>query len=215
MPPTIALVPLRSPGLGKTRLRGVLDVGQRAALAAAMLADVLAALRSSPLDDVVVAASDPAAATAVTVPEVRVVLDPPDASSLDDVLAAAAAGLPTGADLLVVAGDLPRLTASDVSAVLDEDAEVVVAPSHRGGTGGLLRRPRARIATAYGRGSAEAHASLAREAGASLAIVRSPGFLDDVDLATDLASLRTGPLGPATAEVVAHLGIAGADRSVR
>ncbi|MDQ3931665.1 MAG: hypothetical protein M3252_02360, partial [Actinomycetota bacterium] len=73
--PVVALVPLRTPGTGKTRLGGggtggrpgragqMLSPEERAALAAAMLADVAAALRCVPIDRVVVAASGPEAAT--------------------------------------------------------------------------------------------------------------------------------------------------------
>lgn len=202
--PTVALVPLRSPGQGKTRLRSVLSEGRRAALAGAMLADVVAALRGAEVERVVVAASGPAAAAAASALSADVVLDPPGVTSLDGALAAAAAQLgPTG-QLLVVAADLPRLTAAEVGLVLDTDAEVVLAPTRGGGTGGLLRRPGDRIATAYGPGSAAAHVALAERAGASVATVTLTGFQEDVDTEDDLSRLATGRLGPATSALVSR-----------
>ena len=63
----VALVPLRSPGHGKTRLAPDLDRDARAALAGAMLADVVTALRAAELH-VVVAAGGEAAAAAASAP---------------------------------------------------------------------------------------------------------------------------------------------------
>jgi 2-phospho-L-lactate/phosphoenolpyruvate guanylyltransferase len=55
--PIVALVPLRAPGVGKSRLAPRLTVEQRATLAGAMLADVCHALERTPLDRIVVAAA--------------------------------------------------------------------------------------------------------------------------------------------------------------
>ena len=201
---TLALVPLRSPGHGKTRLRGVLSTERRAELAGAMLADVIAALRAAELPRIVVAASGPTAAAAASALDVEVVLDPPSVDGLNTAIDAATHQLGPLEGLLVVAADLPRLTAGDVTAVLDSDAEVVVAPTLGGGTGGLLRRPGDRIPTAYGAGSAEHHLALARQAGATSATVHTAGFAEDVDTEHDLAGLREGALGSATSRWAAR-----------
>ena len=79
----VAVVPLRSPGTGKTRLAPTLDTDARAALAGAMLADVVAALRGAGVE-VVVAAGGPAAAAAASALQVTAVVDPPTTRSLDD-----------------------------------------------------------------------------------------------------------------------------------
>lgn len=195
---TVALVPLRSPGDGKTRLRGVLSTERRAELAGAMLADVITALRAASLPRIVVAAGGAAAAAAASALDVEVVLDDPPVDGLNAAIASAASRLGPVDELVVVAGDLPRLTAEDVLTVLDSDAEVVVAPTRGGGTGGLVRRPGDRIATAYGSGSARRHLDLADAAGARACAVSRLGFADDVDTPADLATLRDGPLGRAT-----------------
>ncbi len=56
---TVAILPMKPPGLGKTRLAGEFDPSFRSALAAAMYADVLTALaRSSLVERTVVVTSD-------------------------------------------------------------------------------------------------------------------------------------------------------------
>jgi 2-phospho-L-lactate/phosphoenolpyruvate guanylyltransferase len=214
--PLIAVVPLRSPGVGKTRLAPALTVEERAALAGAMLADVVAALRAAPVDRIVVAAGGPAAAAAAAALGVEVVTDPAalatstsPAVRLDAAIAAAASRLGDPVDLLVVAADLPRLTGEAVTRLVTEAAEVVVAPTRDGGTGGLLRRPADACSTAYGVGSAARHATLARAAGCRTTVLDLLGFREDVDVAADLDRLRSrpdAPLGPCTAAVLARLG---------
>lgn len=200
---TVALVPLRAPGAGKTRLAAWLSAEQRAALAGAMLADVCAALRASPVDEVVVVAGGEAAVAAASALGLAVIADPPGRSGLDAALQLAQRQLPSDVDLLVVTADLPCLQPDDVHAVLAADGEVVVAPTDDGGTGGLLRRPASAMPTAYGPASARRHVTEARRRGLTAATVRSPGFAVDVDTVTDLAALATRPLGPATAALLA------------
>jgi 2-phospho-L-lactate/phosphoenolpyruvate guanylyltransferase len=199
---TIALIPLRSPGRGKTRLADALRPEHRAALAAAMFADVIGALCDASLDRILVAASGPEAVAAASALGVEAHIDPPWVTGLNGAIGAAAASLEATHDLLVVAADLPRLTADDVRRVLATDAEVVVAPTRDGGTGGLLRRPADRIPTAYGPASAARHRQLAADAGATHAEQHTAGFRDDVDIDADLAGLRSGPLGPATSTLL-------------
>lgn len=209
MSDTIALVPLRSPGRGKTRLRHSLRAEHRAALSGAMFADVIAALRQSPIDRIMVAASGPEAVAAASALDLEVGVDPASVSTLDEAIAAAVRRADRATSLLVAAADLPRLTSGDVEAVLASDAEVVVAPTRGGGTGGLLRRPASRIITAYGAASAQRHRELAAAAGATFASVSCRGFHDDVDTHTDLAELISGPLGPATSRLLASWSDAG------
>lgn len=210
---TTALVPLRSPGVGKSRLAAALSAEERAALAGAMLADVSAALRDTPIERIVVAAGGPAAVAAASALGLETLRDPPAVHHLDGALAAAAARLGRVGTLLVVAADLPSLTASDVTRLLATDAEVAVAPTADGGTGGLLRRPADACATAYGDGSGRRHLELGRAAGRRTLEVPLPGFALDVDVVDDLRRLR-GPdrprLGARTAAVLAQLDLADA-----
>ncbi|WP_052666393.1 2-phospho-L-lactate guanylyltransferase [Nitriliruptor alkaliphilus] len=208
---TVALVPLRAPGVGKSRLAGTLSVEGRAALAGAMLADVAAALRSSPVDRIVVAAGGPTAIAAASALGLEALADPVGASGLDGALAAAAGRLGPVGTLVVVAADLPCLCAEDVTALLGHDAEVVVAPTSDGGTGALLRRPPDACPTAYGPGSGLRHLALARAAGRRTAEAALAGFAHDVDVAEDLVRLTAAdlpPLGARTAALLDQLDIA-------
>jgi 2-phospho-L-lactate guanylyltransferase len=193
MDPTV-LVPLRD--RGKSRLADDMTREGRWDLATAMLADVLTALASAGLTDVVVVAGGPDAHGAARALGARVIDDPGSAGGLDGALAAAGRGL-TG-PTLIVAADLPCLGASDLLAVLAADTEVVVAPTRDGGTGALLRpRPDA-MATAYGPGSAARHESMARDAGLSVARIDAPGLAHDVDTRADLVDASVRGVGPAT-----------------
>ncbi len=200
-----ALIPLRVPGVGKTRLGTVLAPEERAALAVAMLQDVVTAVREGGVTEVVVAAGGHGAAEVADRLGLAVVMDPPGCSGLDAALAAAGTRLGLERDLLVIAADLPRVSGGDVAAVLDGDAEVVVAPTSSGGTGALLRRPAAVIPTAYGPGSAQRHLDLARRAGARTATIDRDGLFHDVDTFTDLAALHEVELGAATAALLPRL----------
>ncbi|MEX2550854.1 MAG: 2-phospho-L-lactate guanylyltransferase [Nitriliruptoraceae bacterium] len=199
------LVPLREVGIGKTRLSAVLDRSERAALATAMLRDVATTLAAAGLDDVVVVAGGPASAAVAADLGLAVSLDPPEVVHLDAALAAATRRLPDDRAVLVVAADLPRLRPSDIRAVLDEDAEVVIGPTAAGGTGALLRRPHGAIPTAFGPRSASRHRELARAAGCRVATVDRDGIHHDVDTFTDLAALHEVELGAHTAEVLPRL----------
>lgn len=200
----VAVVPLRSPGAGKTRLSPTLDTDARAALAGAMLADVVAALRGADLE-VVVAAGGPAAAAAASALQVAAVVDPPTARSLDDAVEHARRAVAPDTALLVVQADLPLLRSADVEALLAAEAPVVLAPTSDGGTSALLRRPSSVIATAYGRRSADRHARLAHAAGVPVAVVDRPGLALDVDRLEDLDALVGRDVGPATRAVLSAL----------
>lgn len=200
----VAVVPLRSPGDGKTRLAPALGPDARAALAGAMLADVVGALREAAVD-VVVAAGGPAAATAAAALGAPVVMDGPGVASLDAAVDHARRRLEPAAALLVVQADLPLLTADDVRALVAGQDPVVVAPTDDGGTSALLRRPPSVMATAFGPDSGRAHRDLARAAGLRARVVRRPGLAHDVDVLSDLHALSLDDVGPATAAVLAVL----------
>jgi 2-phospho-L-lactate/phosphoenolpyruvate guanylyltransferase len=204
---TTAVVPLRAPGSGKTRLAPRLTVEQRAALAGAMLADVCHALEGAAIDRIVVAAGGASAVAAASALGLDVLHDPPRCSGLDAALRAAVGRIGDAGTLLIVTADLPGLTAEDITAVLERPEPVVVAPTDDGGTGALLRRPPDAIATAYGPGSAARHLGLAYAAGLPAATIRRHGLAHDLDTWDDLRRLRAGPLGPATAAVLVGMAL--------
>ncbi len=205
MPPT-ALIPLRAPGAGKSRLAPGLSREERAALAGAMLADVAAALQAAGLEPIVAAAGTEAVAAAAAL-GLDAVMDQ-EGAGLDRALADAHHAIGAPRDLLVVMADLPTLSGSDVEVLLARGPAVVVAPTDDGGTGALLRRPANSIPTAYGPDSAARHIALARSAGVEPAEVDRPGFRLDVDTRADLLHLVERRLGVATAAFLRNSGIA-------
>jgi len=203
----VALVPLRTGG--KSRLGASLPPAARDALVLAMLDDVVAALSGAGIDDVRVLAGSALAAAAAAARDLPAVHDPVATGAaatgaggaaahrtdapLRAAVDAALAGLPVTSTRLVVAADLPRLSAAEVAVVLADPADVVVVPTAGGGTALLRMAPGVTIATCYGPGSAGAHARVAEAAGRSVSVLDLPGARHDVDAASDLAALD-GPL---------------------
>lgn len=205
--PPLALVPVRDPGRGKTRLSNVLGRDARAALIGAMLADVVTALHGAGLERIVVLAGGPAASSAATALGVDVLLDPPGEQGLNAALLAASRRIRASASIVVPA-DLPLLTPDDVIQLAETAGEVVVAATQDGGTGGLLRRPAWVIDPIYGGRSAARHLLAARKAGYSAERADIPGFTIDVDDADDLQLVSGHPaLGQVTAHVLRDIGL--------
>lgn len=198
----VALVPLRSIGEGsKTRLRDSLSSADRAELVTAMFADVIGALECSGVPRIVVVAGHPSASELARSFDLEVSCDPPGSEGLNAAVAAATDRLPPHRDVLVVMPDLPMLTSRDIDALVSIPAAVVIAPTHDGGTGGLLRRSGSRSLTRFGRGSAGLHHREALASGAEAAWCRLPGFWHDIDRVADLATVAHDGLGTATAKV--------------
>ncbi len=190
-----ALVPAKLGAEAKRRLAPGLDVAQRRALARAMLADVLDALRRAPsIDGIAVVGRG--AILAALAREMGVDAIPERAAgSLNEAVAEGVrACLARGAtSVLVAMADLPLLRARDVEAMLATGRrDGVVAAVSRDGTGTnlLLLRPPRGIATAFGPGSLALHRAAAERAGFPFRVRRLAGPALDVDTPEDLAILR-------------------------
>lgn len=173
----VAVVPMKSMDLAKSRLSGMLDAGGRNALARQMLEHVLATLREAGIDSVRIASGDEGKG---------------DLNA--DVAAAARRVQEEGAtELLLVMADLPYLSAADVTAMIDagRKSAVVIAEAKDGGTNALLLRPPTvlQFAFATGRPSAAFHADHARKGGIEPVFVRRPGLARDIDTPDDLKAL--------------------------
>jgi 2-phospho-L-lactate/phosphoenolpyruvate guanylyltransferase len=184
---TVAILPVKSYGRAKQRLTG--GFSNRPELAAAMVADVLAALAQVPeLDGVIVVTAQGGA----TGEGVIVVHDPVEAGQSAAALRGIDAALERGAErVLLVPGDCPTLDPHEVSALLTHREGVVIVPDRHGqGTNALLLTPPDLMEPSFGDGSFARHAARARTAGAGLKVadVRSLGL--DIDTPDDLAALR-------------------------
>jgi 2-phospho-L-lactate guanylyltransferase len=179
------LVPLdtRDPN---TRLAELLEEKERAALAAAMCRDVLAAVRA--------AGHDPALlATAPVSFDAPAESDPPERGvpvTVDDrPLSAAVNAALADAELpvAVVMADLPLVTPATVDRLTAPDADVVIAPGLGGGTNALVvRHPEFRVD--YHGGSYRTHCRAAEQHG-TLATVDSFRLALDVDTPADIGEV--------------------------
>ena len=196
---TVALVPIRSLTGGKTRLAGAVDAEARAELTRLMLANVLRAMGDTAgIDAVVVVSPDPAALllAAEMLPAVQRLAQPIDDLGLLPALEIGrshALGLAADA-LMIVFGDLPRLAASDLEALLAPPVAVVLAPDRaRTGTNALLLRGSAVAAFPFrfGERSFPAHVDESWGLGVDPAVVERDGLAFDLDTPGDLALLPT------------------------
>ena len=200
MDDTWLFVLARDPAGAKTRLGPFLSPSARADLATAMLADVLAATRGARFAKRIVVTESAAVRRAARGFDA---LDVP--ASGTNAAARAALRASDGARALLVLADLPLLATSDLEALLDVNAPVVIAPDrHRHGTNALELAPPSVIAPAFGRESFRVHRERAARAKARVRIVRTPGLATDVDSPDDLrAARRSRLLGARTKELLA------------
>lgn len=167
----------------KRRLAPVLDAAERRDFAAAMLADVLAAL----------AAHDP-----VVVADAPVEVDAPVVTDERPLSEAVNAELAAETPTAVVMADLPLLTRGVVERLFAPDADVVLAPGLGGGTNALVtRHPDFR--TDYHGASVRDHRRAASDLDASLATVDSFRLAVDADEPSDLAEVLLHGDGAAAA----------------
>lgn len=211
-----AVVPVKDPRQGKSRLAGVLDPAARAALVRRMAArTVRALLDASEVAGVVVVTPVPDVVPAD--PRVVVLAEPvpadvarPDGTAATSVAAAAALdaavaagvghvrGRAPGAHVAVVLGDLPLLQPAEVDGLLRRAVrEPRAHVPDQAGTGTTVltatwpHRPRPR----FGPGSSARHAAAGHVA---LALPASSGARRDVDASEDLTAtgvLRDDPTG--------------------
>jgi 2-phospho-L-lactate guanylyltransferase len=221
-----AVVPVKGLTAAKGRLAPLLTTAERGALAAALLADVLAALRIAPeIQRVLVVSPDPEALAlaetwgatplaeppATTLPGLR---PPGDDTSLNLALdhAATVAAAGGAAGLLALPADLPLVSPADVAAVcaaLPAAPYVALAPTTDGGTGALLRQPPLAIPARFGAASLRAHLQAAAAHGVAARLVWRRNLSLDVDHPADLERLVSLPLASATQRLLAEWQAAG------
>jgi 2-phospho-L-lactate/phosphoenolpyruvate guanylyltransferase len=191
------VLPVKSFALAKQRLGDAVGGGEREALAAAMVGDVLAALAEVPqIADVVVVTGEPHAARAAEQAGAAVVGDPDEQGQSAAAGRGIDAAIGRGAErALLVPGDCPAVDPREVSELLggaDGAPSVVIVPDRHGsGTNALVLTPPGAVAPSFGAGSLARHAALARAAGATVKVRDLPSLGLDVDTPDDLAALRS------------------------
>ena len=167
---TVAVVPVRILGEGKSRLAGVLSPPRRAALVHSMLRRVLAALGAARrIDRIVVVTPD----EQLPLPAgIEVLHDHGTGLNAAVRLAQTQLAAQGASAMLVVAADAPQVTAEEIDRLIERSREldVAVVPDRRGeGTNALWLRLPIRLMPQYGPGSAAAHADAARRLGLKVA----------------------------------------------
>lgn len=193
------LLPVKSPGTGKSRLSALPDEDRRR-LAAAFAADAVAACASAPLVGLVVVVSDDTA-FAASLPGVVACEDP--GSGLNAALrhaAEVAHGLRPALRPVALLADLPALRAEDLGAAL---ATLGPGPAYVADTEGtgttLYTASYDAFDPRFGAGSAAAH----RTAGAAPVVGDLASLRRDVDDLEDLAGAVALGVGAATAAALA------------
>src|SRR5918999_3061331 len=172
---TAAVLPVKSFGQAKQRLGAAVGQPDRGELAAAMLGDVLDALRVvTGLGELIVVTAEPGAAAAARAAGAVLVDDPVEAGQSDAASRGVRAALARGAErALLVPGDCPALDPAEVGALLDGFAGaglVIVPDRHGSGTNALLIEPPDAVEPAFGPGSFARHAVLGAAAGVAVRV---------------------------------------------
>ena len=187
---TIAVLPVKRFGRAKSRLGGL----DRAALAEAMVADVMEALGEVEELEVVVVSCEPSIEATVR--------DPVEAGHNSAALLGIREAAARGAErVLLVPGDCPALDPAELRDLLATKEPVAIVPDRHGtGTNALLLAPPDRFVPSFGPGSFARPRELA---GDDVRIAQLPSLMHDVDTPADLLALTGLPGAPRTRALIA------------
>lgn len=188
-------VPVKDLANVKQRLLPALGGTERAALARAMLRDVLAAAAGADLDVVWVVTHDAEVMALARAHGAAVLAEGENAGHTAAVARAQARAAELGArGFLTVPGDVPCVTAAEIRALAEAAAgpgpAVALVPSRSGlGTNGVALRPPRAMPLTFGEPSFENHVLAARARGLAPRTLSLPGLALDVDDVDDLRAL--------------------------
>lgn len=189
------LLPVKDLKNAKKRLTGVLTPGERFALAKAMLADTIRAVRGVKRAEKIFVATNYAAVMNIAEGYGwEIIRETRQVSESDSVDAASRFCEEMGVSgLLRVPLDLPLLRSNDIDDLLAVDCQapaLVIVPSRDGtGTNAMLRTPPTLFASHFGNGSFGKHLAEAETAGAHIIVRRNARLEMDVDDENDLRAL--------------------------
>ncbi|HUB46712.1 MAG TPA: 2-phospho-L-lactate guanylyltransferase [Acetobacteraceae bacterium] len=189
-----AAVPVKEFTGAKQRLAAMLSPEQREALAATMLEDVLAALAGARrLGGILVNTVEPRAVALAERYAARVMIDGARDGHTGAVNGMARALAAEGHAMLTLPGDIPRVTAAEIDAVVSScppAPSFTIVPAHDElGSNAVLCAPPAAVPLRFGDDSYFPHLAAARRSGIEPTIVRQPGIAMDIDHPTDLRML--------------------------
>jgi 2-phospho-L-lactate guanylyltransferase len=193
-----AVVPVKEQGGAKQRLSGFLPPEQRRALAAAMLEDVLDALAAAPLAGICLVTLDPFATELARGIGARVLTEGARDGHTGAAMAGARMLIAEGhATMLTVPGDIPRITAEEVSRLIAAHRvapSFTIAPAHDElGSNAILMSPPDAVTLRFGEDSYYPHLAAARAVGIEPTVVKLPGIGMDIDHPADLRMFLSMP----------------------
>jgi 2-phospho-L-lactate/phosphoenolpyruvate guanylyltransferase len=190
---TIAVLPVKSFDRAKQRLRPGLDPHSREQLAEVMFLDVLEALGSTALDEVVVVSGGIAARRLAHEYGATAVEDRDEGHNAAAALGVRAARAVGAQRVLLVPGDCPALDPMEIDALLERPVRSpsaqIVPDRHGTGTNALLLTPPDALAPSFGPDSCRRHLENARTAAIEAEVVEVPSLALDIDTPEDLGAL--------------------------
>ncbi len=187
-----AIIPVKCFNISKKRLSSVLNPEQRRALTAAMLEDVLGAVKASTVQQVLVISPD-SAAREIADKFGFSYLSPKDTDLNPSLSEAIEWCMQKNANaVLILPADIPLVSSKDIDKLVEfgsEKSTIVLSPSINGGTNALLLNPPTVIPICFGSDSLFKHV---REAIAKKVKIRfhsSRGLSLDIDSEEDLSKL--------------------------
>jgi 2-phospho-L-lactate guanylyltransferase len=194
--PATAILPVKRFDRAKQRLGPQLGPGARAALASAMLSDVLAELdRSASLKAVMLVSGEPAVQALAVGARVAVIPDITEKGQSPAALAGLARASELGYDrALLIPGDCPLIDAGELDGLIatcgaDRIDVAIVPDRHRRGTNALLFDPAAEFEPQFGPDSLGRHIEQAVRRGLRYSVEPLPSLALDVDTSEDLTEL--------------------------
>jgi 2-phospho-L-lactate/phosphoenolpyruvate guanylyltransferase len=190
-----AILPVKRFEAAKQRLGEALGSGSRAALAAAMFADVLSALeRSQMLHAIVVVTGEREVGDIVAGHDVILIEEPAEKGQSNAARAGLARAAALGLDrAALVPSDCPLLEPAELEELFVRaagGADVVIVPDrHDTGTNALVVDPSGPFEPQFGPGSCQRHVDQASQRGLTCVIERPPSLTIDVDTGDDLVAL--------------------------
>jgi len=178
----------------KTRLADHLNLARRQSLALAMAKDVLAVMSAWPsCQRVYLLVGDGRHEGLLESPKALWVHESSLLANGLNGLLSAAVGLTQSDEILLLHGDLPWLNAADLVALeaLRGTNELIICPDQQWvGTNAILMPVDCDLSLCFGRSSFQRHVDGAQAQGLRLATCHTKGFAWDVDLLSDVHSVR-------------------------
>jgi 2-phospho-L-lactate guanylyltransferase len=187
-----AVIPIKPLRLAKSRLAPILSPQQRQSLAEAMLRHVLKVVQSATQVTGTLVISRDNHALSIAREYGAKTIQESGAPELNIALMRATSLVASWRSdaMLILPADLPLITADDISRIIelglqDPNSVVISTDRDKNGTNALFVRPPGLIQYAYGEGSYQRHAVLARDAGAVVNVYESDRLWQDIDYPED------------------------------